>query len=165
MREFVDKLAGLIDKTRLALRETDGGREFARLSGQLKGLRLALDLARRQQDETPRVALRPTQLHFLNSVFDSPAYHKYREGMGVEITWQEACDFWQVDPQMPFAFIDDFMAMVEELRDLVTAHKEVVVKKTGRVINWDDVVLIYNLHHHLLAKFNTNLNACKTRTI
>jgi hypothetical protein len=106
------------------------------------------------------------QEKFLMSLLDSSAVEKFQEGRKPEMTFADACRFWNINESMQKEALD---ARLNRLRaDLADFDRLLllgdVVLSNGRSISGDDVGLLHKVHKHLEERFSRHLNLLRNRT-
>lgn len=122
-----------------------------------------------QQETEPEVAptvrLRPDLERHLITLLDSTAAQKFEERRKNELTFADACRFWNVTENMRNESLDErFAAFEKELLELerIIAVNEVELSN-GRMVSPGDVRVLVNIHHYMEDRFSRHLNLLRSR--
>jgi hypothetical protein len=122
------------------------------------------------QGGDPPAADRPVKLSrdqdkLLQGLFASTAYDKYREGRRQELTFADACRFWNVTENLNGDALD---ARLDHLRaTLAESERQVGLGSAnlgdGHSITADDLGTLCDIHAHLLHRFSRHLSLLRNR--
>src|SRR5262249_24478881 len=114
---------------------------------------------------------RPTRLSkeqdkLLQGLFVISGYEKFREGRQQELTFAEACRYWNITENLSVEALD---GRLDHLRaPLADIERQVglgsVTLSDGHSITLDDVGLLGDIHNHLLQRFSRHLTLLRNRT-
>jgi hypothetical protein len=124
-------------------------------------------------DDQPETARkdRPARLSkehdkLLQGLFVTSAYDKVREGRQQELTFADACRFWNITDSLSGEALD---ARLDHQRAaLADIERQVGLGSAnlsdGRSISLDDVGQLSDIHNHLLQRFGRHLTLLRNRT-
>jgi hypothetical protein len=128
---------------------------------------------RLQQGDAPQPApvtsgpatLTRDQEKFLQLLFSCSAWHKYREGRKIELTFADACRFWGISQNMHGDVID---ARIEQTRiELTNLEARLgtgsAVLSDGRSLSSEEIGTLLDVHAMLEGRFNRHLNLMRVR--
>jgi hypothetical protein len=128
---------------------------------------------RLQQGEAPQPApaqpsgpsLNRDQEKFLQGLFASSAWHKFRENRKSDITFADACRFWGVTDNMPGEALDNRLERVRiELTGVeVRLGRGSAVLSDGRSVSTEELGTLLDTHAFLEGRFGRHLNLLRTR--
>jgi hypothetical protein len=106
------------------------------------------------------------QEKFLLNLLDTSAVEKFQEGRRPEMTFADACKFWNITEGMPVETLDARLnrlrAELADLDRILTTGDAVL--SNGRSISAEDVGLLHKVHRHLEERFSRHLNLLRNRT-
>jgi hypothetical protein len=105
------------------------------------------------------------QEKFLMRLFDSSAVEKYTEGRRPELTFTDACRFWEISDGMNAETVNSRLSklrvnLAEIEKNLSGGDTEL---STGRYLSAEDVTRMTEVHQYLQEKFIRHLNLLRTR--
>jgi hypothetical protein len=103
----------------------------------------------------------------LQGLFVASAYEKVREGRKQELTFADACRFWNITENMASEALD---ARLDHLRAaLAEVERQVGLGSAnlsdGHNITLDDIAQLCDIHNHLLQRFGRHLTLLRNRTL
>ena len=115
--------------------------------------------------QTTSSALTRDQEKLLQTLFGSTAWHKFREGRKSELTFADACRFWNIADNTPGDQLD---ARLEKVRvDLTTIEVRVssggAVLSDGRSVSAEEIGELLNTHEFLDGRFSRHLTLLRGR--
>ena len=124
-----------------------------------------------QQDDEPSPASNNTRLgrdheKFLLSLFETSAVQKFEENRKGELTFADACKFWNISENMKGEQLDTKLTQFEQTlteldRTLTSGDAEVT---GGRVISEGDLRVLKNIHGYMEDRFGRHLNLLRSRS-
>jgi hypothetical protein len=105
------------------------------------------------------------QERFLLRCFETSALEKFQEGRKPELTFADACRFWEINENMQAETINNRLTKLRlQLADLerLLSRNEVELSN-GRSVSVEDVRLLVTLDKYLEEKFSRHLNLLRTR--
>jgi hypothetical protein len=127
-----------------------------------------------QGDDQPEAvkADRPVKLSkdhdkLLQGLFVTTAYEKVREGRQQELTFADACRFWNITDNLSSDVLD---ARLDHLRAaLAEVERQIGLGSAnlsdGHNISLDDIAQLCDIHSHLLQRFGRHLTLLRNRTV
>jgi hypothetical protein len=105
------------------------------------------------------------QEKFLLRLFDTSALEKFQEGRKPELTFADACRFWELTESMAAETINARLSKLRlQLADLERLLSQNDVElSNGRSVGADDVTLLVTLDKYLEERFSRHLNLLRTR--
>jgi hypothetical protein len=105
------------------------------------------------------------QEKFLLRLFETTALEKFQEGRKPELTFTDACRFWEVTETMQAEAINSRLNRLRlQLSDLERVLSGTDIElSNGRSVSVDDVNLLVGLHQYLEERFSRHLNLLRTR--
>jgi hypothetical protein len=105
------------------------------------------------------------QEKFLQRLFETTALEKFNEGRKSELTFGDACRFWEITDNMNAEAINGRLAKLRfQLTDLErlldTTDAEL---SNGRSVSGDHVAHLLQVHQYLEERFSRHLNLLRTR--
>jgi hypothetical protein len=102
---------------------------------------------------------------FMQGLFVTSAYEKFREGRQQELTFADACRFWGITENLSGEALD---ARLDHVRAaLADIERQVGLTSAnlgdGHNITLDDVGLMCDIHNHLLQRFGRHLTLLRNR--
>jgi hypothetical protein len=117
-------------------------------------------------EPAPTTRLRPELERQLISLLDSTAVQKFEERRKNELTFADACRFWNVTENMRGDALDNqFNKFDKELIELerIIAVNEIELSN-GRMVNPGDIRVLRNIHHYMEDRFSRHLNLLRSRS-
>ncbi len=124
-----------------------------------------------QQDDEPAPpggSIRLSREHekFLLSLFETSAVQKFEENRKSELTFADACRFWNITENMKGEQLDaritQFEQTLSELdRTLANGDAEVA---GGRIMSAGDLRVVNNIHRYMEDRFGRHLNLLRSRS-
>jgi hypothetical protein len=124
-----------------------------------------------QQDDEPApgagsVRLGKDQEKFLLSLFETSAVQKFEENRKSELTFADACRFWNITENMKGEILDAKLTQFEQTlaeldRALAGGDAEVT---GGRVMSAGDLRVLNNIHRYMEDRFGRHLNLLRSRS-
>ena len=101
----------------------------------------------------------------LQGLFVTTAYEKFREGRQQELTFADACRFWNITENLSADALDARLdhqraALAEIERQLGTSNANL---SDGHNISGEDIALLCDIHNHLLQRFSRHLTLVRNR--
>lgn len=124
------------------------------------------------QVEDPDAGPKPLKLSrenekLLLGLLDSSAAAKFQENRKHELTFADACRFWNINESLHADVIQARMhglrASLSELQQALA--EEDAVLSNGRSVAVSDVGLVTKVHKHLEERFSRHLNLLRNRTV
>jgi hypothetical protein len=122
-----------------------------------------------EESDAPTPA--PTRLtkeqeKFLLNLFSTTAVEKYQQGLKQELTFADACRFWNVTENLRGQAVD---ARLDRLRDGLTEAEtligdEGVDLSNGRNVSSSDLRLLRKVDEHLMERFSRHLTLVRNRS-
>lgn len=117
------------------------------------------------QASSAPVALGKEFEKFLQGMFNSSAWHKFREGRKAELTFADACRFWGITDSMQGEALDN---RLERMRiDLTGIEVRVGLSNTvlsdGRSVSSEEIGLLLDTHAFLEGRFGRHLSLLRSR--
>ena len=117
-------------------------------------------------EHVPTVRLRPELERRLVTLLDSTAVQKFEERRKNDLTFADACKFWNITENM---FGDEVRSQLDKIPQTLTEVGQLlgggrVEMSTGRSIGPEDLVTVTTVHSYLLDKFSRHLTLLRTRT-
>lgn len=114
----------------------------------------------------PPIKMTRDQEKFLLGLFGCAAVEKFDENRKTEITFAEACKFWNISETQHGEALDGrmtrFQSQLNEIGRFVgTSDTEM---SNGRSISGDDIAHMTSIHEHLEERFARHLNLLRTRS-
>lgn len=105
------------------------------------------------------------QEKFLLELFDSPVVEKFDENRKQEITFADACKFWNVHEQQHGEALDSRLSRFQtQLNDIARFLGDGDTEMSnGRCVSSDDVQHLSAVHEHIEERFARHLNLLRTR--
>jgi hypothetical protein len=123
-----------------------------------------------QQDDEPAPASTNVRLgrdheKFLLNLFETAAVQKFEENRKSELTFADACRFWNITESMKGEQLDAKLVQFEQTlaeldRTLANGDTEVT---GGRVISAGDLRVLNNIHRYMGDRFGRHLNLLRSR--
>jgi len=111
------------------------------------------------------IKLSKEQDKLLQALFVTSAYEKFREGRQQELTFADACRYWNITENLSAEALDArldhvraALAEIERQMGLGSANLS-----DGHNIALDDVALLCDIHSHLLQRFSRHLALVRNR--
>jgi len=103
---------------------------------------------------------------FMQGLFGTSAYEKFREGRQQELTFADACRFWGITENLSVEALD---ARLDHVRAaLADIERQVGLTSAnlgdGHNITLDDVGQVCDIHNHLLQRFGRHLTLLRNRS-
>jgi hypothetical protein len=111
------------------------------------------------------VKLARDQEKFLFHLFESSALEKYNEGRKPDLTFADACRFWEINDSMPREVLNARLSKLPgQLADLerVLAHGDAELSN-GRSVSREDLGHLADVHQYLEERFSRHLNLLRNR--
>ena len=111
------------------------------------------------------VKLSRDQEKFLQHLFDSAALEKYNEGRKPDLTFGDACRYWEITDSMSRDALNARLSRVPtQLADLerLLRHGDAELS-TGRSVSKEDVAHLADFHQYLEERFSRHLNLLRNR--
>ncbi len=101
----------------------------------------------------------------LQGLFVTSAYEKFREGRQQELTFADACRYWNITENLSAEALD---ARLDHLRAaLAEIERQMGLGSAnlsdGHNISLDDVAVLCDIHNHLLQRFSRHLALVRNR--
>lgn len=122
-----------------------------------------------QEDDSPPPPA-PNQLtrdqeKFLLGLLNSPAVEKYQQGLKLELTFADACRFWNISENLRGEAVD---ARMDKLRAGLADTERLIGAdgadlSNGRNVSADDIRLVRRVSEYLLERFSRHLNLLRNR--
>jgi hypothetical protein len=119
-----------------------------------------------EAEAAPTVRLKSDQERRLVNLLDSTAMQKVGEGRKNELTFADACRFWNVTENMRGDALDDrFDQFDKEMQELerILAVNEIELSN-GRMVSPADVRVLGNVHGYMEDRFSRHLNLLRSRS-
>jgi hypothetical protein len=132
----------------------EGRREVARLTQE------------EQPESTKSVQLSKDKEKFLQFVFTSSAVRKFEENQKQDLTFADACRFWDITQNLKGEAVDTRLQYVDQMLnelDQILAQEDAELP-TGRVVTAGDLRALRNIHHYMEDRFERVLNLLRSRT-
>jgi len=123
-----------------------------------------------QQDDEPSPGggtIRLSREHekFLLGLFETSAVQKFEENRKAELTFADACKFWNISENMKGDQLDSKLTQFEQTlteldRTLAGGDAEVA---GGRVMSAGDLRVLTNIHGYMEDRFGRHLNLLRSR--
>jgi hypothetical protein len=124
-----------------------------------------------QEDDEPAPASTSVRLgrdheKFLVALFETTAVQKFEENRKAELTFADACRFWNITENMKGeqldARLEQFAQTLAELDRLLADHDAEV--SGGRIITAGDLRVLNNIHRYMEDRFGRHLNLLRSRS-
>jgi hypothetical protein len=111
------------------------------------------------------VKLSRDQEKFLLRLFETSALEKFQEGRRPELTFADACRFWELSETMQAEVVNGRLSRLRlQLTDLERLlSRNDIELSNGRSVSVDDINLLLALHQYLEERFSRHLNLLRTR--
>jgi hypothetical protein len=121
--------------------------------------------ANRRAVKPSRFKIPREQEKFLLQLFGSAAVQRYKQGLKLELTFADACKFWNVTENM---FGDEVRSQLDKIPQTLAEAGQLlgggrVEMSTGRSIGQDDLATVAAVHGYLLDKFSRHLTLLRNR--
>ncbi len=132
-----------------------------------EGQRIAKRILEGQEpEEEPPASQRLSreQQKLLLHLLDSSAVDKYVTGQTFDLTFAEACKFWDLGDQTSGEAVDRKLKAIESLLDAaheLASHHGLVIQQ--REITESDLELLKKVHRHLKERFSRHLMLVRSR--
>lgn len=105
------------------------------------------------------------QEKILFRLFDTDAVEKYTEGRKPDLTFSDACRFWDISESMNG---DTLNSRMDKLRIQLADMERILSQgetelSNGRSVSTDDIAHLTDVHQYLEERFSRHLNNLKTR--
>ncbi len=115
------------------------------------------------KEETPK--LPREQEKFLLGLLSNPAVEKYQQGLKHDLTFSDACRFWNVTENLRGEALD---ARLTKLRGGLAELDEILGEagvdlSNGRNVSSDDIRLLRKVDDYLMERFSRHLNLVRNR--
>ncbi|GIW82723.1 MAG: hypothetical protein KatS3mg105_4530 [Gemmatales bacterium] len=134
------------------------------------GRAIAQRLLRGDEEPAPAPRPRPSKVtreleKFLFGLFSSTATEKYEEGRKAEITFADACAFWDINDMLRGEELEDRLQRFDiQLHNLATLTGDGETElSNGMVISSHDIDRLVDLHNHLEQRFSRHLHLLRSR--
>jgi hypothetical protein len=129
------------------------------------GRRAVRRLMHGEAPETIKLAKEHDKL--LQTLFVTSAYDKYREGRKLEMTFADACRFWNITENLPSEVLD---ARLDRLRAALAEIEQQIGLGTadlsdGHNISGDDITQLCDIHNQLSQRFSRHLTLLRNRVV
>jgi hypothetical protein len=113
----------------------------------------------------PVVRLSRDQEKYLLQLFATPAFQKVEENRKQELTFADACRFWNINDNTHGEAID---ARLHQLKATLADIDRVVERgptelSNGRLVSLEDVARLSDIHNHLEERFARHLTLLRNR--
>ena len=122
------------------------------------------------QEEEPEpenhIELAKDKDRFLQSLFTSSAVRKFEENQKQDLTFADACRFWDISQNLTGEAVDTRLRYIEQsLNELdpILAQEDAQLN-SGRVVTAGDLRALRNIHNYMADKFDRHLNLLRSRT-
>jgi hypothetical protein len=121
-----------------------------------------------ESEETAETAVKLTrdQEKFLHHLFGSSGVQKYEEGRKQDLTFGDACRFWNISEnthgEQLNARLHQLRATLADIDRLV--GKGVTELSNGRVVTLDDIAQLSDIHAYLEERFSRHLTLLRNRS-
>lgn len=111
------------------------------------------------------IKLARDQEKFLFRLFESTALEKYNEGRKPDLTFGDACRFWEITENMNSEAINGRLSKLRlQLADLERfLSRGDTELSNGRSVSAEDVVHLGEMHQYLEERFSRHLNLLRSR--
>lgn len=120
-----------------------------------------------EEEEMPgaMAKLSREQEKFVLNLLDSSAVQKFEENRKSELTFADACRFWNVSETMKGDLLDEKLDHLRSaLSDLDRQLGEVEAElSSGRVLSAGDIRVLTNIHRYMEDRFDRHLNLLRSR--
>jgi hypothetical protein len=105
------------------------------------------------------------KVKFLQFVFTSSAVRKFEENQKQDLTFADACRFWDITQNLKGEAVDNRLQYVEQMLNVlnVLIGREDAELPSGRVVTSSDIRALRNLHHYLEDRFERVLHLLRSR--